>query len=274
MAPTKKKKMMSIELKREIIEKYEQGLRVTDLARMYGRSTSMISTMLKRKELLKAITPTKGVTIISKLRTAFHAKMENLLLEWMAETQLEGEILTESIICEKARAIYGDLLKHTTSTNEESEDTFKASKGWFVNFRKRNGILIKAAEVCINPLPELIETKEHIHYQPHVTTSNLYPAWKELWVKAVTGRPLIASEPEVIVVEEIVSLEKSTGREKNGSDVKDKLVEGTRQKLTIDQLHDLHSQQHPEARRKNSFKKEPKMQEYLDSEDAKEILGM
>ncbi|GFS61351.1 hypothetical protein NPIL_490461 [Nephila pilipes] len=33
-----KKKMMSIELKREIIEKHEQGVRVVDLSRQYGRS--------------------------------------------------------------------------------------------------------------------------------------------------------------------------------------------------------------------------------------------
>ncbi|GFT02559.1 hypothetical protein NPIL_32041 [Nephila pilipes] len=40
-----KKKMMSIELKREIIEKHEQGFRVVDLSRQYGRSTSMICTV-------------------------------------------------------------------------------------------------------------------------------------------------------------------------------------------------------------------------------------
>ena len=33
------KKMMSIELKRELIEKNEQGVGVADLARQYGRST-------------------------------------------------------------------------------------------------------------------------------------------------------------------------------------------------------------------------------------------
>ena len=38
------KKMMSIGLKRDILEKLEQGVRVTDLARQYERSTSMICT--------------------------------------------------------------------------------------------------------------------------------------------------------------------------------------------------------------------------------------
>ncbi|GFT71531.1 tigger transposable element-derived protein 1 [Nephila pilipes] len=47
-----------------------------------------------------------------------------------------------TIICEKARAIYGDLLKHTpqTSIDEASEESFKASRGWFENFKKRTGI--------------------------------------------------------------------------------------------------------------------------------------
>jgi predicted transcriptional regulator len=77
--------MTSIELKREIIEKQEQGVRVTDLARMYGRSTSMISTVLKQKELINGVTPAKGVTIIYKLRTSLHEKMEKLLMVWVTE---------------------------------------------------------------------------------------------------------------------------------------------------------------------------------------------
>ncbi|XP_067125817.1 tigger transposable element-derived protein 1-like [Centruroides vittatus] len=174
-----KKKMMSIELKREIIEKHEQGVRVIDLARMYGRSTSMICTVLKQKELIKSITPAKGVTIISKLRTSLHEKMEKLLMVWVTEKQLQGGTLTQSIICEKARAIYGDLLKQIphTSTNEESEDSFKASRGWFDNFKKRTGIHsvvrhgeaassdVKAAEAYIKTFSELIEAKGYIPQQ-------------------------------------------------------------------------------------------------------------
>ncbi|UYV79677.1 LSAMP [Cordylochernes scorpioides] len=75
-----KKKMMSIELKREIIEKHEQGVRVVDLSRQYGRSTSMICSVLKRKESIKSVTPAKDLTIISKLRTSLHENMEKLLM--------------------------------------------------------------------------------------------------------------------------------------------------------------------------------------------------
>ncbi|GFT68133.1 tigger transposable element-derived protein 1 [Nephila pilipes] len=135
-----KKKMMSIELKREIIEKHEQGVRVVDLSRQYGRSTSMICTVLKQKESIKGVTPAKGLTIISKLRTSLHENMEKLLMVLGIEKQLQGDTLTQTIICKKARAIYGDLLKQTpqTSIDEASEESFKASRGWFENFKKED----------------------------------------------------------------------------------------------------------------------------------------
>ncbi|GFT69437.1 tigger transposable element-derived protein 1 [Nephila pilipes] len=55
---------------------------------------------------------------------------------------IQGYTLTQTIICEKARAIYGDLLKQTpqTSIDEVSEESFIASRGWFENFKKRTGI--------------------------------------------------------------------------------------------------------------------------------------
>ncbi|UYV84127.1 hypothetical protein LAZ67_X001268 [Cordylochernes scorpioides] len=174
-----KKKMMSIKLKREIIEKHEQGVRVVDLSRQYGRSTSMICSVLKRKESIKSVTPAKGLTIISKLRTSLHENMEKLLMVWVTEKQLQGDTLTQTIICEKARAIYGDLLKQTpqTSIDEASEESFKASRGWFENFKKRSGIHsvvrhgeaassdMKAAEDYIKTFSDLIKAQGYISQQ-------------------------------------------------------------------------------------------------------------
>ncbi|GBO46618.1 Tigger transposable element-derived protein 1 [Araneus ventricosus] len=170
--------MMSIELKREIIEKNEQGVRVADLARQYGRSTSTICTVLKQ-ELIKSITPAKGVTMISKLWSSLHEKMEKLLIVWVTEKQLKGDTLTQDIICEKARTIYGDLLNQTPriSTDEASEDSFKASRGWFENFRKRTSIHsvvrhgeaassdMKAAEDYLKTFSELIEANGYTPQQ-------------------------------------------------------------------------------------------------------------
>ncbi|GBM38515.1 Tigger transposable element-derived protein 1 [Araneus ventricosus] len=105
--------------------------------------------------------------------------MEKLLMVWVTEKQLKGDTLTQGIICEKARAIYGDLLNQTsrTSTDEASEDSFKASRGWFDNFRKRTGIHsvvrhgeaassdVKAAEDYLKIFSELIEANGYIPQQ-------------------------------------------------------------------------------------------------------------
>ncbi|GBN61023.1 hypothetical protein AVEN_121267-1 [Araneus ventricosus] len=94
----------------------------------------------------------------------------------VTEKQLKGDTLTQGIICEKARAIYGDLLNQTprTSTDEASEDSFKASRGWFDNFTKRTGIHsvvrhgeaassdVKAAGDYLKTFSELIEANGYI----------------------------------------------------------------------------------------------------------------
>ncbi|UYV71345.1 hypothetical protein LAZ67_8002707, partial [Cordylochernes scorpioides] len=155
------------------------GVRVVDLSRQYGRSTSMICSVIKRKESIKSVSPAKGLTIISKLRTSIHENMEKLLMVWVKEKQLQGDTLTQTIICEKARAIYGDLLKQTpqTSIDEASEESFKASRGWFENFKKRSGIHsvvrhgeaassdMKAAEDYIKTFSDLIKAQGYISQQ-------------------------------------------------------------------------------------------------------------
>jgi len=44
----KVKKAITIEKKKEIVQTYESGVRVTDLANMYSMSKSTISTILQR----------------------------------------------------------------------------------------------------------------------------------------------------------------------------------------------------------------------------------
>ena len=65
---------------------------------------------------------------------------------------MDGDNISEGIICEKALRIYADLLKETPSTSVEGEIwfTFKDSRGWFENFRPRCGIhgVVRHGEVA------------------------------------------------------------------------------------------------------------------------------
>ena len=46
----KKKETITVEVKKEIIEKYERGLRVAEIARFYKKSTSASHPQRKRRE--------------------------------------------------------------------------------------------------------------------------------------------------------------------------------------------------------------------------------
>uniref|UniRef100_A0A8C5PXM0 HTH CENPB-type domain-containing protein n=1 Tax=Leptobrachium leishanense TaxID=445787 RepID=A0A8C5PXM0_9ANUR len=133
------KEMITVEVKKEIIDKHERGMRVANIARFYNKSTSTICTILKRKEEIKGLDAAKGVTRVSKQRPRVLEDVEKLLLVWINEKQLVGDALSENIICEKAKALYADLESNRPGTSTENEG-FKASRGWFDNFKRRSGI--------------------------------------------------------------------------------------------------------------------------------------
>ena len=69
-------------------------------------------------------------------------EVEKLLLAWIKEKELDGDGISDGIICEKALRIYADLQNQTPSTSVEggSGFTFKTSRGWFEKFKHRSGI--------------------------------------------------------------------------------------------------------------------------------------
>lgn len=132
-----------MEVKKEMIEKHERGMRVADIARFYNKSTSTICTILKKKEEIKGLDAAKGVTRVSKQRPRVLEDVEKLLLVWINDKQLAGDTVTENLICEKAKTLYANLVSKlpcSTRTSTEIEESFKASRGWFDNFKRRSGI--------------------------------------------------------------------------------------------------------------------------------------
>ena len=104
---------------------------------------STISIFLKNIEAIKASDVAKGVTIVNnKQRPQIMDEVVKLLLIWIREQELDGDNISEGIICEKALHIYSDLLNETPNTSAEGESwfTFKASRGWFENLKHQSGI--------------------------------------------------------------------------------------------------------------------------------------
>lgn len=145
----RKKRMLSLETKLEIIKKYENGMRLSAIAKEYGRNPSTIGTILKQKEVIKAATPSKGITLLSRKRTPINDEMERLLLLWIKDKEIAGDTITEAIISHKASAIFNDLVKAQAddgddpgegTSQQQAPPEFKASHGWFDKFKRRTGI--------------------------------------------------------------------------------------------------------------------------------------
>ncbi|KAM4642474.1 uncharacterized protein O3C94_016790 [Discoglossus pictus] len=222
--PTRQKRKLvrtTIHQKKEIIAKYERGSRVSDLAAEFKMPRTTISTIVRNKEAIKGADVARGVKTITKQRSQTLEEVEKFLYVWINEKQLVGDRISKAIICEKAKQLHADLLKDKPATSGESTDVFKASHGWFENFRKRSGIqsLVRHGEAA---------------------SADKEAAWRELWPEAVALRNLEA-EPSPIV-EDIVSLGNPTGLEMSNEDIK-KLVEEHRQELSTEELQELQREQ-------------------------------
>jgi len=128
-----------IDVKKEIIAKHENGVRVSDLATQFGMAKSTICTILKNRETIKKADVARGVTVIMKQKSQTIEEVEKLLLIWINGNMLAGNTVCEVMICEKAKRLHEDLVKKHPGTSGDA-DVFKASRGWFEKFKKRSGI--------------------------------------------------------------------------------------------------------------------------------------
>jgi transposase-like protein len=68
---------IAIEAKKEIIAKYENGVRVSDLATLFGVAKSTICTILKNKKAINGDSVARGMTVITKQRSETIEVVEN-----------------------------------------------------------------------------------------------------------------------------------------------------------------------------------------------------
>jgi hypothetical protein len=66
---TKKLVRITMEVKKEIVEKYESGMRIRDLAAAYRMLRTTVSTIVKNKDVIKSARVVKGVKSITKQRS-------------------------------------------------------------------------------------------------------------------------------------------------------------------------------------------------------------
>jgi len=71
-------------------------------------------------------------------RKPFNAKLEELLLAWISESQTQGLQLSPKLIMKKAESVYLDI----KGSSDTSVEDFKASRGWVTRFMERNSLIL------------------------------------------------------------------------------------------------------------------------------------
>ena len=89
------------------------------IARFYKKSMSTTCTLLKNKEEIRGLDATQGITRISKQWPWFWKMAKKLLLVWINEKQLTCDTMTKKFICEKAKALYTDLISKLPGTENK-----------------------------------------------------------------------------------------------------------------------------------------------------------
>ena len=76
-----------IDVKKEIIAKHENGVRVSDLATQFGTAKSTICTILKYRETIKNSDVVRGVTVITKQRSqTIEEEVKNLCTKYCCKS--------------------------------------------------------------------------------------------------------------------------------------------------------------------------------------------
>ena len=75
-----------IDVKKEIIAKHENGVRVSDLATQFGMAKSTICTILKNRETIKKADVARGVTVITKQKSQTIEVVKNLCTKYCCKS--------------------------------------------------------------------------------------------------------------------------------------------------------------------------------------------
>ncbi|NWY70315.1 TIGD4 protein, partial [Erithacus rubecula] len=134
----RRKKSISIEEKIDIISAVESGKKKADIAAEYGIKKNSLSSIMKNKEKVLEAFETLGFDPKRKrLRTAFHADLEEALMKWYRIAQCLNVPISGRMLRLKAND-FAQKLGHSD---------FICSNGWLDRFKSRYGLVFRAEPV-------------------------------------------------------------------------------------------------------------------------------
>ncbi|XP_051856446.1 jerky protein homolog-like [Antechinus flavipes] len=136
MAVMKRKRVvLTIQEKLEIIEKLEKGGNTRQLSIMYGIGEQTVRDLKKRKaQLLSYASSSGSATLLARrksMKQSTYKELDRAMLEWFNQQRAEGTPVSGIICAKQAKAFFNAL---------GMEGDFNASTGWLTRFKQRHGI--------------------------------------------------------------------------------------------------------------------------------------
>ncbi|XP_042776554.1 tigger transposable element-derived protein 1-like isoform X4 [Panthera leo] len=158
------RKSITLHMKLEVLRRFEEGEKLTQIARALGLATSTVASIRVNKDKIRAnsqaATPVSA-TQLTRCRGVVMGHMERLLSLWIEEQKRQNLPISTLLIQDKARRLFVQL-QHEQGSGTQAE-TFGASNGWFARFKARNNVLLTDE-------PAVADTQAAAHYPPVLRT--------------------------------------------------------------------------------------------------------
>ncbi|XP_055869350.1 uncharacterized protein LOC106072531 [Biomphalaria glabrata] len=134
----RKHKTLSLPEKWEIIQRYDRGETPTHISSIYGIARPTVYDIMKSREKIEHfVKSTDDITRRKTLKSSEYPQVEEALYAWFKQESNRHAPISGNILKEKAHFFYREI-----TTKED----FRASGGWFENFKKRHGIRFLGGE--------------------------------------------------------------------------------------------------------------------------------
>lgn len=135
MSLKRKRTVLTIKQKLEIVEKLEKGESANRIASDYSVGVQTVRDIKNNKakiqEFVAASDSGEGPSKRKTMKSAKHPALDEALLKWFNQKRLEGTPISGPICTQQAQKFHESL---------GLKDPFNASSGWFTRFKQRHGI--------------------------------------------------------------------------------------------------------------------------------------
>ncbi|XP_043251212.1 tigger transposable element-derived protein 2-like [Colletes gigas] len=126
-----RKEQNTVAKRLEILQKFEKGVPVEQLAAEYGINRRTIYRYRNNAASIREFSENPNSMDLKKKPTLLHEDVNNRLYAWIIEKQASGEILTDTLLQKKARELHAEFA---------GPSNFTASRGWLKCFKRRHGM--------------------------------------------------------------------------------------------------------------------------------------